>query len=238
MQRSSDGNPGDSKAFAARQAAGRVLYVHGLLVRGREAWGLRYRLRRDGLPVVRFRYDSRAEPPERVAARLAAILRDAPDLHLVGHSLGGLITLAALAEAGAAWRGRAVLMGSPFAGSGCARRVGQLPGGRRVLGAARDWLCAGLDGAAAAPLDRVATVAGTFNHGVGTLLQACPPPGDGVVSVEETRLDGTVARLQVNTTHLGLLFSRRVAGAVSGFLRSGAFPSPDAPESADMPGAG
>lgn len=229
MQRSRNGNPGDSKPFAGRQAAGRVLYVHGLLLHGREAWRLGSRLRRDGLPVRRFCYDSRTDPPEQVAARLAAILRDAPELHVIGHSLGGLIALSALAGAGAAWQGRAVLMGAPLAGSGCARRVDRLPGGRWVLGAARDLLCAGLGGDVAAPLERVAVVAGTFNHGVGTVFRACPPPGDGVVTVAETRLDGAAQRLQVNATHLGLLFSRRVAGAVSGFLHSGAFPSPASP---------
>lgn len=217
MDRSQEWDPGDSKAFAKAHGYGHVMYVHGFFVHGREAWGLRHRLCRDGLSLHRFRYDSRWEPPDHVAARLAEVLRDAPDTHVIGHSLGGMITLAAIAEVGAAWRGRAVLLGAPFAGSSCARRVDELPGGRMVLGAARDWLCGGLEGVAAPP-GRVKLVVGTLNLGVGTLLRACPAPGDGVVNLDETRLDGIPRALQVDATHLGLLFNRRVADAVSLFL--------------------
>lgn len=199
----------------------RVLYVHGLFVRGREAWGLRHHLRREGLSLRRFRYSSRGEAPESVAARLADTLRGAPDTHLIAHSLGGLIALTALTEVEPVWRGRAVILASPVAGSACARRVDELWGGRRVLGAARDWLCNGLDGVRL-PRERVAFMAGTFNHGVGTLLHACPTPGDGVVTLAETRIAEAVHALQVNTTHLGLLFSRDAAGAAAGFIRAGA----------------
>lgn len=222
MDRSREWNSGDGKAFAAAHEPMQVLYVHGLFLRGREAWALRYRLRCGGLALRRFRYDSRGEPPERAAVRLAEILGGEPELHVIGHSLGGMIALAAVANLGPAWRGRAVLLAPPLAGSGCARRVAGLWGGRRVLGATRDWLCGGLPPDLQLPDGRLALVAGTFNYGVGTLLRACPAPGDGVVSVPETRIEGMPDPLLVNTTHLGLLFSRRVAGAASRFLRGAA----------------
>ena len=195
--------------------------MHGLFVRGREAWGLKHHLLREGLSLRRFRYSSRGEAPAGVAARLADTLRGAPHTHVIAHSLGGLIALTALAEAGPVWRGRAVILASPVAGSSCARRVAGLWGGRRVLGAAHDWLCNGLDGIRL-PRERVAFMAGTFNHGIGTLLRACPAPGDGVVTLAETRIAEAAHALQVNTTHLGLLFSRDAAGAAARFIRSGA----------------
>ena len=194
--------------------------MHGLFVRGREAWGLRHHFRRHGLGLSRFRYSSRGEVPVGVAARLAETLRAAPGTHLIAHSLGGLIALTALAEVEPVWRGRAVILASPVAGSGCARRFDTLWGGRQAMGAARDWLCNGLDGLQL-PRERVAFIAGTFNHGAGTLLRACPPPGDGVVTLSETRIAEAAHALQVNTTHLGLLFSRCVAAAAADFIRSG-----------------
>ena len=220
MHQKQERNPGDSKAFAPPHEPERVLYVHGLFVRGREAWGLRHRLRRHGLSLSRFRYSSRGEAPAGVADRLADILRGAPDTHVIAHSLGGLIALTALADAGPVWQGRAVILASPVAGSGCARRVAGLWGGRRVLGAAHDWLCNGLDGLRL-PSERVAFMAGTFNHGVGTILRACPPPGDGIVTLAETRVAEAAHAKQFNTTHLGLLFSRDVARAAAEFIRSG-----------------
>jgi len=231
MDRSREWSSGDSKAFVAEHEPAQVLYVHGLFVRGREAWSLEYRLRRHGLALRRFRYDSRRESPEQVAVRLAATLGEAPGLHVMGHSLGGMIILAALAGLGPAWRGRAVLLAPPLGGSGCARRVAGLWGGRWALGAARDWLCGGLAPDMQLPEGRVALVAGTFNHGVGTLLRSCPAPGDGVVSVPETRFAGVPSPVLVNTTHLGLLFSRRAADVAIRFLRGSA--SGVAPDSAE-----
>jgi len=155
-----------------------------------------------------------------VAARLAAVLRQTPELNIIAHSLGGLIALSALAEVLTVWRGRAVLLGAPLAGSDCARRVAGLWGGEWVLGAAREWLCNGL-APMRVPSERVAILAGTRNRGVGRLLGACPTPGDGIVRVEETRFEGVLPMPPVNTTHLGLLFNPQVAAAATRFIRAG-----------------
>ncbi|MGH8127257.1 MAG: esterase/lipase family protein [Gammaproteobacteria bacterium] len=195
----------------------RVIFVHGLFLRGYEAVLLAHHLRVEEIRLERFRYSSRRESPAKVATRLAEDLRRAPDTHIIAHSLGGLITLTALAEVQPDWRGRAVLLGSPLAGSECARRVVARRGGNWLLGAARDILCNGL-APMALPLDRVAVIAGTCNHGVGHVLRACSPPGDGVVRVAETRLDGVLHLPQVNTTHLGLIFNKHVADAVMRFI--------------------
>ncbi|MGA7966903.1 MAG: alpha/beta hydrolase [Gammaproteobacteria bacterium] len=221
MQQQRESNPGDTTLFAPEHKSVRGVFVHGLFLRGYEVAWLAHYLRHDGIKLERFRYSSRKESPAKVAARLAEDLRKAPDAHIIAHSLGGLIALAALAEVQSCWQGRAVLLGPPLAGSGCARRTAELWGGKWLLGAAREWLFNGLP-SMQLPSYRVAVIAGTFNHGMGTLLHACPAPGDGVVSVAETRLEGAVHLPLVNTTHLGLLFSRDAAEAAAGFIRPGA----------------
>lgn len=211
-------SPCDVKPFAAERKSCEAVYVHGLLLRGQESFRLALRLRRRGIRIRRFHYLSRKEAPEAVAARLAMRLRASPDLHIVAHSLGGVIALLALEQA-PAWRGRAVLLGAPVRGSGLARRMLQLRGGRFVLGVAAERLCAGLD-APAPPPGRIAVVAGTRNVGISRLLAACPPPGDGVVCLQETLLPGAAERVQFDTLHIGLVYSPAVIDWVGRFIRA------------------
>ncbi len=220
MQQGREGDPSDSMPFESGNKTAHVLFVHGLFLRGYEALWLARNLRRDGLRLERFRYASRREPPARVATRLAEALRQAPELNIIAHSLGGLIALSALAEVPTVWQGRAVLLGAPLAGSDCARCVAGLWGGEWVLGTAREWLCNGLV-PMRVPSDRVAILGGTRNRGVGCLLGACPTPGDGIVRVAETRFEGVLPMPPVDTTHLGLLFNPQVAAVATRFIRAG-----------------
>lgn len=202
----------------------RALYLHGLWMLGPEAFLLAHRLRRFGIELRNFGYASLHEPPESVAARLAALLERDPSIHLVGHSLGGMIVSMAATRV-PAWRGRAVLLGPPFAGSATARRIKELGLARIVLGAASADVLGGLraprgDG-------RQVVIAGTGNWGIGTLLGACPAPADGIVRLAETRLPGARRRL-ARSNHVGLLFDRQVAAAAATFMLTGRLPRPRA----------
>ncbi len=95
MQQGRKGDPSDSTPFEPGNKMKHVLFVHGLFLRGYEALWLTRDLRCDGLCLERFHYANRGESSARVAARLAAVLRQTPELNIIAHSLGGLITLAA-----------------------------------------------------------------------------------------------------------------------------------------------
>lgn len=195
-----------------------VLYVHGLLMTGIESAILARRFAREyRLALEVFHYGSRHEAPAVAAERLAARLEREPGLHVVAHSFGGLIALAALARV-PAWRGRAVLLGSPVTGSTAAHGLLQFPGGAWLLGAARRWLTA--PPAFAAPPGRVAVIAGTRNLGSGRLLGIGAATADGVVRLAETQLAGA-PRKQFRVNHVELLCDRRVAEAAAGFIRAG-----------------
>ena len=77
----------------------RVLLVHGIW--NAKSWltPLARRLRREGFDVEVFGYPSILGGPEPAIAALIERLRSSPPLHLVGHSLGGLIGLEALRRA-------------------------------------------------------------------------------------------------------------------------------------------
>jgi len=200
--------------MATRQPESRALFVHGLWMSGHEAAWLRRCLAPAGVDLDRFAYASMRASPCEAARRLAHRMRAEPGVHLVAHSLGGLVALAALAEV-PDWSGRAVLLGPPLAGSRVARRLRRAPGGALFLGAARDWLVE--PPALTAPEGRVAVIAGTRNIGIGRVLAGCPGPGDGVVRVAETVLAGA-ARMEVRANHVELLVRPRVCAAVAAFL--------------------
>src|SRR6202161_884884 len=116
-----------------------VVFVHGLWMTGAESLLLRRRLANErGYGLKVFRYASVGMPPAHIIAALrdtiAAI--EAPRVHLLGHSLGGLMILRCLERYPMAQPGRVVFLGSPVAGSRAARRFGRSKLGRRLLGAA------------------------------------------------------------------------------------------------------
>ncbi|MGH8161148.1 MAG: esterase/lipase family protein [Gammaproteobacteria bacterium] len=191
-----------------------TLYVHGLFMTGAEGFVLLRRLRNHGVACRRFCYESRRESPDDTVERLASRLAADPALNLVGHSLGGVISAVAVAKS-PGWRGRAVLLGPPLAGSDTARRAAQLPGGRWLLGRGGRYLAGAPE--AVAGSSRVLVIAGVRNVGIGRLIGACASPGDGQVRLAETALSGAMHD-DVRRGHLALVFDRRVARMTADFL--------------------
>ncbi|HKJ09733.1 MAG TPA: alpha/beta hydrolase [Gammaproteobacteria bacterium] len=206
-----------------------VVLVHGLWMTGLELTLVARRVRRCGFVPRRFRYRSLGRPVSENAVRLARFVTDLgePTVHLVGHSLGGLVILRALGEQPQLPAGRVVLLGTPVAGSGVAKRLGATAAGRMLLGRS---LQQGLDGAGQIrPTGRqVGVIAGTTGMGVGRLVGGLAQPSDGTVAVAETRLPGA-AGCTVAATHMGLVLSREAAQQVCRFLTLGEFADGDRP---------
>jgi pimeloyl-ACP methyl ester carboxylesterase len=208
-----------------------IVYVHGLWLNGAEGLLLRRRLSRlVGAESRAFAYPSVKSPLEDNAAALERYLTAirADTLHLVAHSLGGLVVLALFdrltrsAERRLA-PGRVVLMGSPVRGSRSARRLARLPGGRRMLGrTAVDGILASGERRWEGGRD-LGVISGGSGHGLGRLLGPLEKPNDGTVQVDETELPGASDRLTMDTSHSGMVFSAPVALQVAAFLRDGRF---------------
>lgn len=203
--------------------AERVILLHGVWMRGFSLLALRRRLEAAGYTTELFEYASVVGGPEPGVARLLKRMRatDAPQVHLVGHSLGGLVALQTVRQGDDLPPGRVVCLGSPLKGSGAARGVAKLPGGAYLLGRSLDILRNGLerwDGARS-----VGVIAGSLPIGLGRVIGGLTAPHDGTVSVDETRLDGIADHCEVPVTHTGLLFSAAVAQLTAAFLRDGRF---------------
>ena len=204
-----------------------VVYVHGLWLRGGEAWLLRHRLSHAlCCPTYAFSYASMSADAATHTRALGEYLRSirAAQVHLVGHSLGGVL-LARLFESGFVppAPGRIVLLGAPLRGSRAAQRFVRLPCGSRMLGAtAREELLAPRPHHLRIDRD-VGVIAGNWPVGLGRLLGSLKAPSDGTVLVEETVVEGVSAAREMRVSHSGLLFSTAVARQTAAFLRDGHF---------------
>ncbi len=170
-----------------------------------------------------YRSVSRALPENARRLRRFVDDVDAPTVHLVGHSLGGVLALQMLNLFPTDKVGRIVCLGSPLAGSSTAHRLSRWRLGRKVLGRT---LSGGVLENPLVSVDgsrEVGVIAGSVAIGLGSLIGKLETPHDGVVAVRETRLSGLAAHVVLPVNHFALLFSRRVVAQTVHFLRSGEF---------------
>ncbi len=202
-----------------------VVLLHGLWMHGSTMEIMRQRLiRRHGFNVQSFSYRSVRHGLAANVQRLIQFLRrsEEPTIHLVGHSLGGVLALRAL-EAATLPPGRVVCLGSPLTGSAAARALGAWPAGSQMLGELIH------EAVVREPLteyrgDRdVGVIAGRIGFGPALALNALRGEHDGAVTVEETRLPGIADHVVLSVTHTGMLLSRRLADQTAHFLRHGRF---------------
>lgn len=212
-------------ARAPQRGAEHVVLLHGLWMNGLALASFARRLREHDFTVHVVDYRSTTHGPagaiESVRAKLAEL--GERRVHVVGHSLGGVVAIEAL-RGSAQPRGRAVAIGSPLRGSRSAQRLGAWPLGQWLTGAAHDLLCRGVEPWCDAL--EVGVIAGRVPLGLGTIMGNLPHPNDGTVTVEETKLDGIRDHVVVASTHTGLVYSDEVAALVARFLREGRFAAP------------
>src|SRR3569623_1461295 len=147
-----------------------IILLHGLWMRGFALGLLHKRMTDAGFAVDRFDYMSVVATQERIVERLHLRMEHhAPGpVHLVGHSLGGLLALEACRDAAGLPPGRIVCLGSPLKGSAAARGfAGFGHGGEALLGHNRELLEHGMERWGGAR--EVGMIAGRVTIGLGAM---------------------------------------------------------------------
>lgn len=190
-------------------------------------WFLASRIERAGFHVVRIGYNSLADSPERiivaVSQKIDACCKASPKpVHFVGHSLGGLIIRAYLAENRPRVLGRVVLIATPNAGTPVVDNyrnswwMGLAGPTAKSLGTGPDSFPNSLP----APDYPVGVIAGIWSrHGVDLI----PGDDDGLVSLESTKVTGMADFIIVESNHAWMRYSQEVARQTIAFLRCGTF---------------
>lgn len=202
--------------------SGAVVLLHGLWLRSAAMGYLGRRLQAAGFATHAFDYSSIHDGVDAAGAALAACVRKiSGTVHLVGHSLGGVLAATIVQRQPDLIDGRIVCLGSPLNGSAAARGLRRWPGGAGLLGRSMEFLERGLPPWQGTPA--LGMIAGRLPIGLGFLLGGLHGPHDGTVAVAETRLQGLTDHRVIPAAHTGLVYSDLAAGLVAGFLRKGVF---------------
>lgn len=203
-----------------------VIYIHGLWLSGRESLFLRRRLARDaGYSLHTFSYPTVSSSMAEVTERLHAFVQklQPQTLHLIGHSLGGLVIYRFLERYPEQAPGRVVFLGTPSVAS------------RAAVSAARNrWIAPLVGRCVAEELLReqsrqwqarrdLGIIAGTQPLGLGQFFARFDEDCDGTIAVSETRMPGATDHITLPVSHMGMMLSARVARETAHFLERGAF---------------
>jgi pimeloyl-ACP methyl ester carboxylesterase len=207
-----------------------VVCVHGFWSHGVGMYFIKRRLEREfGFRVLLFSYPSVRGSLDENAAALSRFIReqDIDRVHIVGHSLGGVLALRMVADDADALPGRIVCLGSPLTGSRAAAYLHAQVWAEDIIGrslsagvvetAASEW---------ASPVcerREIGVIAGNVPLGFGRLVANFQEDNDGSVGVSETRLEGVADHLVMSVSHKGMLVSSDVADQAGSFLKRGAF---------------
>lgn len=206
-----------------------VVLVHGLGRTSRSLFYLETRLEREGFRVVPFDYPSTTHPLEQLVDSLRTAVGDCcganPNgVHFVTHSMGGILVRSLLAG-DSAYAGRVVMLSPPNQGSEIIDAFSPSPLLSSLVGPA--GIALGTDSTSAprrlGPVHfSLGIVAGDRSlTRVGSWL--IPGPDDGLVGVEQTRVEGLSDFLVVPTSHTMIMNRPETADAVIDFLVRGHF---------------
>ncbi|AUH34891.1 alpha/beta fold hydrolase [Paracoccus tegillarcae] len=205
-----------------------VLLLHGLARGPNSLIVLEKALSQQGYHVVNQAYPSTSAPIRDLAKHVGQGLDQCPadqPVHIVTHSMGGILARIWLADHAPANLGRVVMLASPNQGSPLVDRLRALPFYDALNGPA------GLEMGTTADSVPLALGPVTFPLGViagdataNPLSSALiPGPDDGKVGVAASHVAGEADHLRLPVTHTFMMNNPSVIAQVIAFLRSGTF---------------
>jgi len=208
-----------------------VLLLHGIARRASSLAPMERALRAAGFATLNLDYPSRRAGLEDLvglfappAAAFAARLRV---LHVVTHSMGGLLARAWISAHRPHNLGRVVMLGPPNGGSEVADRLHRFRVYQGFFGLAGAQLTT-------RPDERLHALLGRVDYPLGIIagdrsiypLESwlmLPGPNDGRVTVHRTRVSGMSGHITLHASHALMMRNAEVIDETLRFLRTGAF---------------
>jgi pimeloyl-ACP methyl ester carboxylesterase len=190
-------------------------------------------LRQSGLTTLNVDYASRKKPIEALAADIHrpiaefALATDGP-IHIVAHSMAGLLARAYIARHRPVRLGRVVMLGTPNGGSEVADFLKRFALYRAFYGPAGQQLTTARDPTLRSlpPLDyAVGIIAGIRTLDPFASCFILPRPNDGQVSLQSCKLQGMADHIAIEASHTGLVRDPAAIAQTIAFLDSGRFKS-------------
>ncbi len=206
-----------------------VILLHGLARSDESMEKLEQALQQEGFHVVNVAYESRKYSIETLANQaISPAVKECEKqqkISFVTHSMGGILVRQYLSEKPLPKLKRVVMLGPPNKGSEVVDKLGDVPGFHFINGDAGLQLGTGQYSVPnqLGPVDfDLGIVAGTrsINLILSTLI---PGPDDGKVAIENTKVEGMKAHLQMPVTHPFMMKNDKVIKQVIQFLKHGHF---------------
>ncbi len=215
-----------ASAFPSTQQRPHVVILHGVLMNALEMFYLEYQLKKSGFIVHSISYQSILKTPAENAAILhQKILKlKLNQLHIVAHSLGGIVTAHLLATFDDSPKGNIVMLGTPINGSWFAHKLRLFPLINKMLANSMKLGLSGNDIPDWKTEHQWGMIAGQAKIGLAMIVGGLPEEGDGTVMIKETQHPAINAHITLPVSHTGMLFSKQVAQFTAHFLKTGRFP--------------
>ncbi len=203
--------------------------VHGYL-RSKDSLGpLKALLEEADYEVYAINYPSMAKSIEELSAQVGRVLgyasKDFNQVHVVSHSLGGILARKLMSASEWECQGKLVMLAPPNQGAVMADAIlGWWPS-ERLVGPAGKQLITGVEGFAATagtPRCSFGVIAGSLRNGEG-LNPLIAGDDDGIVGMEQTKLEGMADFITVNAAHTFIMSNPETHRHVLHFLEHGKF---------------